>query len=199
MSFFFHFDHQTGSIWGPSCIWGPWAHIQALWGSLRGPLGAAHGDVLSPIHSGGLQHAAPLPLRGFATKFEPSVSKILGFMAQGCFGAVFGTLGAAWSQVPNTRAASIMWLPFLSEALIQNLNLLSQKLWVLWLRGCFGAVKGPLGAAHGGVLGLLRSGSLHHAVSFPFRGFDTKFEPSISKTLVFMAQGCAGPLWGCRG
>ena len=80
-----------------------------------------------------------------------------------------------------------MRLPFLSEALIQNLNLLSQKLWVLWLRGCFGAVKGPLGAALGGVLDLLQSGSLPHAAPFPFRGFVTKFEASISKTLGFTA------------
>ena len=47
-----------------------------------------------------------------------------------------------------------------SEALIQNLNLLSQRLWVLWLSGCYGAVKGPLGAAHWGVLDPIRSGGL---------------------------------------
>ena len=44
-------------------------------------LGAAHEGVLSPICSGGLHHAVPLPLRGFATKLEPSISKTLGFMA----------------------------------------------------------------------------------------------------------------------
>ena len=74
-----------------------------------------------------------------------------------------------------------------SEALIQNLNLLSQRLWVLRLRGCFGAVKGPLGAAHWGVLDPICPGGLHNAAPLPFRGFDTKFEPSISKTLGFMA------------
>ena len=54
--------------------------------------------------------------------------------------------------VPSAQVASTKRLLFLSEALIPNLNLLSQKLWVLWLMGCFGAVKGPLRAAHGGVL-----------------------------------------------
>ena len=82
-----------------------------------------------------------------------------------------------------------MQLPFLSEALIQNMNLLSQKLWVLWLRGCFGAVKGPLGVALEGVLGHIRSGGLHHAAPLPFRGFDTQLEPSISKTLGFKPYG----------
>ena len=48
--------------------------------------------------------------------------------------------------------------------------------------GCF---FGPLGKAHGGVLGPLGTGSLHHAVSFPLRVFVTIFEPSISKTLGF--------------
>ena len=79
-----------------------------------------------------------------------------------------------------------MQLSFLLEPLIQNLNLLSQKLWVLWLRGCFGAVKGPLGAAHWGSLSPKRSGGLHHAAPFPLRGFATKFEHSISKMLGFM-------------
>ena len=64
-----------------------------------------------------------------------------------------------------------MRLPFLSEALIQNCNLLSQKLWVLWLMGCFWAGKGPSGTAHGGVLGPIGSGSLHYAALLPFRGF----------------------------
>ena len=65
------------------------------------------------------------------------------------------------SLVSCTKGAYTMRLPFLSEALLKNLNLLSQKLRVLWLRGCFGAVKGPLGAAHGGVLGPICSGGLH--------------------------------------
>ena len=52
--------------------------------------------------------------------------------------------------------------------------LLSQRQ-VLWLRGCFGAVKGPLGAAHRDFIGPIRSGGLHHAAPLPFRGFDTKF------------------------
>ena len=58
-------------------------------------------------------------------------------------------------------------------------------------KGCFGAVLGlfwgPLGPAHGGVLGPIHSGGLHHAVSFPFRGFAKKFEPPISRPLGFMA------------
>ena len=53
--------------------------------------------------------------------------------------------------------------------------------------GCFGAVKGPLGAAHGGALSPIRSGGLHLAAPLPLRGFSTKCEPSISKTLGFMA------------
>ena len=59
-------------------------------------------------------------------------------------------------------------------------------------KNCFlglGAVLGlclaPLEVAHAGVLGPLHSGSLHHAASFPFRGFNTKFDPSFSKTLGF--------------
>ena len=103
------------------------------------------------------------------------------------------------SLVPYAQKASAMRLPILSEASIQNLNLLSQKLWVLWLRGCFGAVKGPLGAAHGGVLGPICSGVLHHAAPLPFRCFDTKFEPSMSKTLGFMAWGCFGAVKGPLG
>ena len=52
--------------------------------------------------------------------------------------------------------------------------LLSQRQ-VFWLSGCFGAVKGPLGAAHRDFIGPIRSGGLHHAAPLPFRGFDTKF------------------------
>ena len=89
--------------------------------------------------------------------------------------------------VPYVQVASTKRLPFLSEALIPNLNLLSRKLWVLWLMGCFGAVKGPIGAAHGGVFVPIRLRGLDHAVHLPFRGLDAKFEPSISKTLGFMA------------
>ena len=37
------------------------------------------------------------------------------------------------------------------------------------------------------VVGPLRSGSLHYAALLPLRGSHTKFEPSISKTLGFMA------------
>ena len=73
------------------------------------------------------------------------------------------------------------------DALIQKLNLLSQKLWVSWLMGCFRAVKGPLGAVHGGVFGPIRLRGIDHAVPLPFRGFHTKFELSFSKTLGFMA------------
>ena len=103
------------------------------------------------------------------------------------------------SQVPYAQVASTMRLLFLQEALIQNFNLLSKKLQVLWLRAVLGQFLGPSGVAHGGVLGLLWSGSLHHAVSFPFRGLDTKFELSISKTLVFTLQGCAWDPYGAVG
>ena len=54
---------------------------------------------------------------------------------------------------------------------------------ILWLRVVLGLFLGPLGV----VLFPLRTGSLHHTDSFPLRGFLTKFEPSISKTLGFMA------------
>ena len=45
----------------------------ALWlrgcvGPVMGPIGAAHGSVLNPIHSAGLHRAAPLPLRGIGKK-----------------------------------------------------------------------------------------------------------------------------------
>ena len=67
-------------------------------------------------------------------------------------GLFLGPLGAAHGGI-LCRAASTIWLSFLQEALLQNLNLLSQKLWVLWLRAVLGRFSGPLGAAHGGVLG----------------------------------------------
>ena len=104
-------------------------------GLFFGSLGATHGGVPGPLHSSSLHNAGPFPFRGFDTQFGHSISKILGFMAKGCFGAVVGTLGAA----------------------------------------------------HGGDLSPLRSGRLHHVVPLSLRGFDTKFEPSISKTLSFMA------------
>ena len=63
------------------------------------------------------------------------------------------------------------------------MTLLSPKLWFLWLRAGLGLFWGSVGVAHGGVLGPLGSGCLHHAVSFSFRGLDKKFESSISKTL----------------
>ena len=65
--------------------------------------------------------------------------------------------------VPFAQVGSTKRLLFLSEALIVDANFEPSisKLRVLWLRGCFGAVKGPLGAAHGGVLGPICSGGLH--------------------------------------
>ena len=53
-----------------------------------------------------------------------------------CFGAVKETLGAALgvSLVPRAQRVSIMRLLFISEGLIQNLNSLFPKLWVLRLR-----------------------------------------------------------------
>ena len=79
-----------------------------------------------------------------------------------------------------------MQLYFLTEASIQNLNPLSQKLWFLWLRAVLGLFWGFWGGTWG-VVGPLRSGSLHYAALLPLRGSHTKFEPSISKTLGFMA------------
>ena len=104
-------------------------------GLFLGSLGATHGGVLGPLHSSSLHNAGPFPFRGFDTQIGRSIFKTLGFMAKGCFGAVFGSLGAA----------------------------------------------------HGGDLSPLRSGRLHHVAPLSLRGFDTKFEPSFSKTLSFMA------------
>ena len=78
-----------------------------------------------------------------------------------------------------------MRLSFLSEALIQNLNLLSKKLLVLWLGAVLGLFLGSLGAAHGGVQGPESFGSLGHLASLPFGGLGTKFEHSLLKTLGF--------------
>ena len=76
-----------------------------------------------------------------------------------------------------------MQLPFLSEALIHNLNLLSKKLQVLWLGAVLGLFWGPLGAALGGVQGPSSYDSLNHAASLPFRGFDEKNLNVLSKKL----------------
>ena len=126
---------------------------RAVWGCfglfLR-PLGAAHGGVLGPLRTGNLHHAVSFPLRGFITKFEPSISK--------------------------------------------TLELRGRAVW-----GCFGLFLRPLGLAHRVVLVPLRTGSLHHALSFPLLGFLTKFEPSISKTLGFTRYGCLGLFWAVFG
>ena len=50
--------------------------------------------------------------------------------------------------------------------------------------GCFGAV---FGIPRGGIWGCPKSGSLYYAAPFLLKDFATKFEPSISKTLGFMA------------
>ena len=73
------------------------------------------------------------------------------------------------------------------QTLIQNLNLLSAKLWFSWLRAVLGLFFVALGAANWGVLGPLCLGILHHATHLALRGFDTKSEPFISRTLDFMA------------
>ena len=67
------------------------------------------------------------------------------------------------------------------------MNLLSPKLWSLWLRAVLGLFFGAIGAAHGGVLGPLCLGILHHAAHLSLRGLDTKFESTISRSLGFMA------------
>ena len=71
-----------------------------------------------------------------------------------------------------------MRLPFLSEALIHNLNLQ-----VLWLGAVLGLFWGPLGAALGGVQGPPCYDSLNHAASLPFRGFDENNLNVLSKKL----------------
>ena len=110
----------------------------------------AHVGVLGPLRTGSLHHAVSFPLRGFITKFEPSISK--------------------------------------------TLELRGRAVW-----GCFGLFLRPLGLAHRVVLVPLRTGSLHHALSFPLLGFLTKFEPSISKTLGFTRYGCLGLFWAVFG
>ena len=80
--------------------------------------------------------------------------------------------------VPFTQRASTMLLPFLYEALLQNLNFVMAQ-------GCFGAVLGSIRLALRGVLGPLRSSILYHAASFLFRGFDTNFESSNRRFKIF--------------
>ena len=68
---------------------GSWKGLRSSWNVLRelvgpqrvlgGPQG--RGSFLGPLRLGILHYAAHLPLRGFATNFEPSISRILGFMA----------------------------------------------------------------------------------------------------------------------
>ena len=71
-----------------------------LFGAVFGTIGAAHEAVVGSLRLGGLYHAAPLPFRGFATKFEPSIEKTSGFVAWGCFGAV---LGLFWGPLGALR------------------------------------------------------------------------------------------------
>ena len=90
--------------------------------------------------------------------FESSVQCTpLVLWLRGYFGAVMGPLGAEHGCVlAKVRSeASTRRVSLLSEALIQNLKLLSKKLWVLWLKGCFRAVMSPLGTAHEGFPGLM--------------------------------------------
>ena len=63
---------------------------------------------------------------------------------RGCFEAVLGLFWGRYgaAQFSYARGTSTMQLTFLSEALIQNLNLLSQKTWVI----CCRAVRYPYGA-----------------------------------------------------
>ena len=67
------------------------------------------------------------------------------------------------------------------------MNLLSPKLWFLWLRALLGLSFGTIGAAHRGILGSLGLDILHHAAHLSLRGLDTKFESTISRSLGFMA------------
>ena len=53
--------------------------------------------------------------------------------------------------------------------------------------GLFGAVLGCFGDPWGGIWGCPGSVSLYPVAPLPVRGFHTKFEASISKTLGFMA------------
>ena len=96
-----------------------------------------------------------------------------------------GFLGGDWALGGWGPGAKRGVLGRLAATLQPSVVYDSQKLWVLWLRVVLGLFFGPLGKVHGGVLGPLGTGSLHHAVSFPLRGFVTIFEPSISKILGF--------------
>ena len=90
--------------------------------------------------------------------FESSVQCTpLVLWLRGYFGAVMGPLGVEHGCVLGKirSEASTRRVSLLSEALIQNLKLLSKKLWVLWLKRCFRAVMSPLGTAHEGFPGLM--------------------------------------------
>ena len=83
-----------------------------LFEAVFGTLGAAHGAVLGPLRSGGLYNAAPLPFSGFDSKFEPSIEKTSGFVAWGCFRAVFGTHGGVQGPLSFGSLDQLASLPF---------------------------------------------------------------------------------------
>ena len=112
----------------------------------------------------------------------------------------FYGLGLFWGFLwdPYAWAPSIMLFPSPSKALIPNLDLLYERIWVLWIRvvwGCFGLFLGPLGR----YMGVSWFGQPLPRSPLSLRCFSTKYDPSISKTLGFMDQGCFGLFWGCFG
>ena len=131
-----------------------------LFGAVLGTLGMTHGSVLGPLCSGSLHHAALHPLKGFNTKFKPSISKTSGIMAKGCFGAVLGTLRArTWGC---SRSHTLGWPPPCSFLSFQRL---CQKIWTSYLKtfrfyglglfwGCFWDLRS-------GTWGCLRSPTFH--------------------------------------
>ena len=87
-------ESWKGLRWGWKGLRGNWEGLQGSWKGLRsswnvlrelvgpqGPRPQGRGSFLGPLRLGILHYAAHLPLRGFATNFEPSISRILGFMA----------------------------------------------------------------------------------------------------------------------
>ena len=123
-------------------------------GSPQGPQEVAPrggGSFLGPLRLGILHYAALLPLRGFAKNFEPSISRILGFMAQGCFGTL---RGGSWGY---PRFLTLGHPPPFGFFLLRNfdseyehsMNLLSPKLWFSWLRAVLGLFFGAIGTAQG--------------------------------------------------
>ena len=72
--FYINFEPSISKTLG--FIW-----LRAILGLFLGPLGAAQGGVLGPLRLDSLHQAVSFHFRGFHTKFESSISKMLVFMA----------------------------------------------------------------------------------------------------------------------